>query len=109
MKNSTVAIIVIVALGLGYFAGTSSAGMGSALPSEINDSIVMMKKQSASIEKMGEMMKTSGSMMQEFGIKYNDGMMISQGKDLEAVGTKYMQDDAKESTGGGSMNKIIGR
>ena len=105
MKNSTAVIMLSSLWGLVF--RRNKFLNGSALPSEINDSIVMMKKVSK-YRKIGEMMKTSGSMMQEFGIKYNDGMMISQGKDLRPLEQnicKMMPRNRQES---GSMNKIMG-
>lgn len=74
----------------------------------VDDSVRMMKEQSASIETMGEMMKSSGLMMQEMGVKYKDDEAVTTGKDLEAFGMKYMRDNAKASESDNSMREMMG-
>ena len=55
----------------------------------------MMKEQSSSIQKMAEMMKSSGLVMQEMGMKYKDDDAVSKGKDLEMIGVKYKEENVK--------------
>src|SRR3989338_8632957 len=96
MNNTIIAIVVtlIVAGGGGYVAGKSTADTSTSAK-ERQDSITMMKNQSASIRQIGEMMKSSGAALQELSVKYKDEMMMSRGKDLEAFGEKYMRDDSE--------------
>ena len=109
MKNTIIAIVVtfIIAGGIGYSVGMNAEGMDTN-PKDAEDSIAMMKEQAASIEKMGEMMKTSGVMMQELGAKYKDDMMMSKGKDLEAVGGKYLQDNTSATKSSDMMEEVMG-
>ncbi len=109
MNKNTIIVIVltfIVAGGLGYSVGMNSEGMTTSAK-DIEESIAMMKDQAVSIEQMGEMMKLSGVMMQEFGVKYNDDMMMSKGKDLEAVGEKYMQENAGNKNDSSPMGQLM--
>ena len=109
MKNIIIVIIVtsIIAGGIGYSVGMNAEGM-DINPKDVEDSIAMMKEQSVTIEQMGEMMKTSGAMMQEFGAKYKDDMMMSKGKDLEAVGGKYLQDNTSATKSSDMMEEVMG-
>ena len=110
MKNNTlmtVIITLIVAGGGGYMFGKSSAG-AVVDTKGVEDSVRMMKEQSASIKTMGEMMKSSGLMMQEMGVKYKDERAITTGKDLEVVGGKYMRDDEEASAENASMKQMMG-
>jgi hypothetical protein len=110
MENKTIAtllITLIIAGSGGYMFGKSSvSSVVSTKGGE--DSIRMMKEQSVSIQRMGEMMSSSGLMMQELGLKYKDEGMISAGKDLEMVGAKYMTENAKASASSDSMKKVMG-
>ena len=108
MKNTMIAIVLtlIVAGGGGYVVGKGAVDT-SASDKDLQEAITMMKEQSASIKKMGEMMKASGMSMQEFGTKYNDDMMMSKGKDMEMLGAKYMQEDAKATSKDSSMNQMM--
>ncbi|MDO8558698.1 MAG: hypothetical protein Q7S09_06000 [bacterium] len=109
MKNITIALAILIALSIGGAAGYSfgrGANDGSAENKELQDSITMMKEQSATIEKMGEMMKSAGEAMQTMGLKYNDEEAVMKGRDLEAVGAKYMgENEAQE--GSGSMKQMM--
>ena len=67
----------------------------------------MMKEQSSSIQKMAEMMKSSGLVMQEMGTKYNDDEAISKGKDLQMIGEKYMVENAKATEKDASMKESM--
>jgi hypothetical protein len=98
MKNTTLIIVTIIALTIGTGAGYSFGKGLSDSSAEIKktqDAISMMKEQSASIKKMGEMMISSGLAEQEMGIMNKDEKMISMGKDLEAFGKKYVEENAK--------------
>lgn len=106
MKISTVIIIAIVVLvvgtGAGFIAGkmSSSGGADTAKLQEAKD---MMKKQSASIQSLGDMMTSAGLSMQEAEIQYKDDSLTTKGKDLVAVGKKAMEDDAKLTEKDSSM------
>ena len=106
MKNTIFVVLVVVAAIGGYWVGQSGMS-GSANSAASQDSIAMMKKQSASIQQMSELMKSSGMMMQELGAKYQNGIMISKGKDLEVIGKKYMDENASAS-GSGAMKQMMG-
>ncbi|MDO8504282.1 MAG: hypothetical protein Q7S36_00315 [Candidatus Liptonbacteria bacterium] len=103
MKNIIIAIVAVVALGGGYFIGSS----GNTNESKLQDSVAMMKEQSVSIQKMAEMMKSSGLSVQEAGMKYNDEVLVAEGKDLQAVGEKYAKENAKATEDSNSMKKIM--
>ncbi len=110
MKNNaliTILITLVIAGGGGYMIGKGSAGSVTDTKA-VDDSVRMMKEQSASIQKMGEMMQSNGIMMQEAGAKYKDEGMMSAGKDMEMVGGRYMTEDAKAGSGTDSMRKMMG-
>lgn len=110
MDNKTIIAVVItliIAGGGGYMIGKNSTDPGAATK-EIQDSIVMMKKQSASIQQMSDLMQSSGRTLQELGAKYQDAMMVSNGKDLEAVGEKYLREDTEAARSNGSMKQMMG-
>lgn len=105
MKNIIIIIIVaVVAGGIGYAFGGSSGGMQDK---KLQESITMMKEQSGNIQKMAEMMKSNGVVMQELGMKYKDETAIEKGKDLQAVGEKYVKENEKATTGDASMKNIM--
>ncbi len=96
MKNTIIAIVLVVlAGGTGYFAG-KSGNLAAHKEEKIQASITMMNEQSATIKKMGEMMKAGGLMMQELGTKYEDEGLVMGGKDMMIVGEKYMKDDESQ-------------
>ncbi len=98
-------IALLVGGGVGYSLG-KGVNDGGVATKELQDSIQMMQEQSVMIQKMGEMMKSGGMMMQEMGTKYqNDGMM-AQGKDWEAVGGKYLKENA-DASGMDSMKGMM--
>lgn len=104
MKNVIIiSAVAVIALGAGYFIG----GMGSVSENKLQESVAMMKEQSANIGKLAEMMKSDGVMMQESGVKYKDEDMVNQGKDLQAVGEKYLKENAKAVEGTASMKQIM--
>ncbi|MEK7564826.1 MAG: hypothetical protein AAB501_01145 [Patescibacteria group bacterium] len=70
-------------------------------------SITMMKEQSVSIQKMAEMMKSGGVTMQELGMKYKDENAVEKGKDLQAVGEKYVKENEKATEDSASMKQIM--
>jgi hypothetical protein len=109
MKTTIISIVIalVIGSGAGYSLGTS-ANDTSSQAKELQDSVAMMKEQSASIRKMGGMMKSSGIMMQEMGMQYKDDNAVSQGKDLEMMGKKYMEEDEKALEGSGGMKNMMG-
>ncbi len=110
MKNIALVLGIIIALIVGGGAGYSfgkSANDNGAQAKELKDSIAMMKEQSTKIQKMGEMMKSGGIMLQEMGMKYNDDGAVAKGKDMEAFGEKYMGENKKASEASGSMKQIM--
>ncbi len=110
MKNIILVFGIIIALiiggGGGYLFGKGANDNG-AQTKELQDSIAMMKEQSTKIQKMGEMMKSGGIMMQEMGMKYNDDVAVSNGKDLEAIGGKYIEENVKATEKDTSMKKSM--
>lgn len=107
MKNILIAIvIVIVAGGAGYFIG-QSGNTSAADAKKMQDSITMMKEQSATIKKMGEIMKNNAAVMQQAGTKYNDQDLMMSGKDMETLAAKYTKDNESQASGGGSMKELM--
>jgi|SRR3989344_1711609 len=111
MKTTTTLLLgIVIALVIGGSVGYSfgkNANDNEARTSELQDSIAMMNEQSTNIQKMAELMKSGGEMMQEMGVKYKDDGMVSSGKDLEAIGQKYMKGDV-EAGSSGSMQHMMG-
>src|SRR3989338_8052969 len=111
MKTTTLVIGIIIALvigvGAGYSFGSGSNNNGGE-NKELQDSITMMKEQSATIKKMAEVMKTSGTMMQTMGMTYKNDEAVSTGKDLEMMGEKYMGENEKASESTGVMKNMMG-
>ena len=110
MNNSITIISILIALvlggGGGYMAGKQASNVGFTAK-DMQDAIVMMKGQSAGIEKMAAMMKSSGIMMEERGTTYKDDEMVMKGKDLEVIADKYMKDNATQSGGSNSMEQMM--
>lgn len=96
MKTTIISVLValIIGGGVGYFSGNGMDG-NVAEAKKLQDAIAMMKEQSSNILKMGEMMKSSGLVVQEMGMKYKDEELTATGKDLEAVAKKYIEENAK--------------
>ncbi len=46
--------------------------------------------------------------MQEMGMKYKDDEIISQGKDMQMIGEKYMAENAKATEKSGEMKNLMG-
>jgi len=112
MKNITLVIGIIIALTIGAGVGYSF-GKGSkdnrVETKKMEDAISMMKEQSASIQKMAEMMKSGGSAMQEMSMKYKDDEAMVKGKDLQMLGEKYLKDAATTSGNSDSMKQMMGK
>ncbi|MFA5933831.1 MAG: hypothetical protein WC795_01230 [Candidatus Paceibacterota bacterium] len=110
MKNTTLVIGIIIALiigsGIGFSLGKGSS-KNTSDEKKLQDSISMMKEQSLSIQKMGEMMISSGVIMQEAGMKYKDDEIIANGKDLEAIGNKYIKENTKSTEKDSSMKEVM--
>lgn len=98
---------LVVGGGIGYSLGKGTNN-NEAAAKDLQDSITMMKDQSTTIQKMAEMMKLSGAVMQEMGIKYHDNEAVSDGKDLEMMGGKYIKEDTKASEGSEVMKEMMG-
>lgn len=110
MKNITLILGTLLVLAVGSAGGYSlgkSANSNEAQDKELQDSIAMMNEQSANIQTMAAMMKSAGIVMQEMGSKYKDSEALSDGKDLEMIGLKYMS-EGSVSADGESMNKMMG-
>jgi hypothetical protein len=110
MKTTTLYISIVIALiiggGVGYFSGkgTNNTQVQSR---ELQDSITMMNTQSATIQKMAEIMKSSGVMMQEIGMKYENTDTVTKGKDLEMMGIKYTTENKNSSESSGTMRSMM--
>ncbi|MEK7576327.1 MAG: hypothetical protein AAB482_01395 [Patescibacteria group bacterium] len=104
MKNiALIVVVAVIGIAVGYFIGSSN-GMNDK---KLEDSIAMMKEQSMSIQKMAEMIKSSGMVMQGMGMKYKDDTVVAQGKDFEAFGDKYSKENAKAIEKDASMKQIM--
>lgn len=109
MKNTTLVIGIIallVGVGTGYSFGKGPSN-NSSNTKKLSDSVSMMKEQSVSIQKMGEMMVSSGTLMQEIGMKYKDDAVITKGKDLEVVGNKYIAENTKSVEKDATMKEVM--
>ena len=98
MKITTLFISILVALIIGTGAGFvlgKVGGSGGADTKKLQSAISMMKEQSSIIQKMGDMMISSGLSMQEHGVEHKDDELKIGGKDLVAVGKKYMEENVK--------------
>lgn len=109
MNKTMIAVVLtlLIAGSGGYMLGKSSSDM------DINDkdtqsSIEMMKEQSAHIQEMGKMMQSNSKFMQEMATKYKDATMMSNGKDLGAIGEKYMRLDVDATKSSDSMKNMMG-
>ncbi len=109
MKTTIIGSVIALIIGSGIGYGIAKGSVDtSAQDKKLQDSITMMKEQSTSIQQMGELMKSSGSMMQQMATKYNDDSMMMKGKDMEAVGMKYMADDKKATESSSMMKDTMG-
>lgn len=107
MKNLTLIIGIVVALivgaGVGYSFGMGSND-GGAEAKKLQDATTMMKEQSANIKEMADIMTSGGAVLQEMGMKFKDDAAVVKGKDLEAVGKKYVEENAKAAEKDSSMD-----
>jgi hypothetical protein len=107
MKTIIIAGVVgVIAIVGGYFAG-NNGGINATDAKKIQDSVIMMREQSATIKKMGEMMQSAGEMMQALGTRYKDDEAVTSGKDLSAVATKYLKETKTEPNGSGTMKEMM--
>ena len=98
--NNKIIIGTLIGIALGgtggYFSAKQTYDVGMS-KTEMNDTmqkdVKMMTDEGESLNKMGEIMKISGTLMQDRGAKYQDNEMISQGKDMQAVGEKTQKKD----------------
>jgi hypothetical protein len=111
MKTNTLIVSIVISLvvgsGIGYSLGKGMSGSGSQTK-ELQDSIVMMKEQSSSIQKMAEIMKSSGILMQEMGVNYKNDDAVSKGKDMEMMGAKYIKENVTKTESSGTMKNMMG-
>ena len=114
---ATIGVTAIFALviggGVGYSMNKGAGDVGMT-KKQVQDSIVMMKGQSAAIETMSKMMIDAGTMMEEksmmnkkAGMMMNDDAMMMKGKDLKALGEKYMADNKAMSESSDEMKKTM--
>lgn len=101
MNNNTnlvlgIIIALIIGVGAGYSFG-KGINDNSVNSKELQDSVTMMNEQAVTIQKMAEMMKSSGTMMREVGARYNENEAVMKGKDLEVMGEKYMMEVMKSA------------
>jgi hypothetical protein len=73
--------------GFGGFTVGQSSGVGMS-KNDVAETEEMMKTAEATMDTMGKQMLSSGAIMQELGMKYNDQTLISNGKDLVILGEK---------------------
>lgn len=109
MKNILIAVVIFVLAGSGGYLVAKAGNTSAQDAKKIQDSIIMMKEQSTTITKMGEMMKTNATMMQEAGMKYNDESMQMSGKDMRALAEKYMKDNESQTSNSGSMKGLMAK
>lgn len=109
MKNILIAVVIFVLAGGGGYVMGKSGNTSAQDAKKMQDSITMMKEQSATISKMGEMMKTNGALMQEAGMKFNDESMQMSGKDMQALAAKYIKDNESQTTTSGSMKSLMNK
>jgi hypothetical protein len=108
MKTTIIGIVIalIIGSGIGYGIGKGSVDT-SVQDKKLQDSVTMMKEQSGNIQQMGTMMQSGGVLLQEMGMKYKDDTAVMKGKDMEAVGVKYMAADKKATEGDSMMKNVM--
>ncbi|MFZ2167341.1 MAG: hypothetical protein WAV50_00555 [Minisyncoccia bacterium] len=105
--NSTIGsalIALIIGGGAGYFMGSSNGG-DTKSAKDLQESVVMMKEQAVSIQEMAEMLQANGTIMQTMGMQYKNDDAVSKGKDMMAVGAKYIKADT--TAGSETMGKMM--
>lgn len=110
MNNNTnlvlgIVVALIIGMGAGYTFGKGANDNG-AKAKELQDSFTMMNEQAVTIQKMAGIMKSSGTMMREMGVRYNENAAVIKGKDLEVMGDKYMMEMMKSAESHGSMMQM---
>lgn len=93
-------VALVIGAGGGYVTG-KGADDTSADVKKLQDVTTMMNEQSAGIKQMGEMMKTTGLSIQDMGMKYKDDALVADGKDLQAVGERYLKENTTKTAEGG--------
>lgn len=93
-------VALVISAGGGYVTGKGAVDT-QADAKKLQDVTSMMNEQSTSIKQMSEMMKTTGLSMQDMGMKYKDDTLVAEGKDLQAVGEKYLKENTTKATEGG--------
>jgi len=108
--NSSTIIGIIFALviggGAGYLAGKSGSN-NDAQTKALQESVAMMKDQTAHIQEMAQIMQSGGTSLQEMGMKYNDNDAVSKAKDMMAIGAKYGKADTNAAANSGTMGKMM--
>ncbi|MFA5830919.1 MAG: hypothetical protein WC878_03770 [Candidatus Paceibacterota bacterium] len=97
--DSKIIIGLVIGIALGGFGGftmgqSSGAGVSADKVAETEE---MMKTAEASMQEMGKQMLSGGAMMQELGMKYNDDVLISTGKDFIILGEKSQKETEKSN------------
>jgi len=90
---------LIIGVGGGYVTGKGTVDTQEGAK-KLQEVTSMMNEQSTSIKQMGEMMKATGLSIQGMGMKYKDDTLVSEGKDLQAVGERYLKEDNTKATEG---------
>ncbi|MDP1690224.1 MAG: hypothetical protein Q8L52_03425 [bacterium] len=96
----SIVLALVIGAGGGYVTGKGAVNTQGDVK-KLQDVTSMMNEQSASIKQMSEMMKTTGLSIQDMGMKYKDDTLVSEGKDLQAVGEKYLKENTTKATEGG--------
>ncbi|MEK7109018.1 MAG: hypothetical protein AAB919_01110 [Patescibacteria group bacterium] len=107
MNNIIVAAVIALVLGAGggYVTGKSSVNTQQN-DKQLQDAVTMMKSQSSNIKQMGDMMKSGGTMMQDMGMKYKEDTLVQQGKDMQAIGEKYLEENTKDTKASGMQQMM---
>lgn len=99
-KATIVGILIALVLGAGGgYAAAKGSSNGDVDMAKYTNAVSMMNSQAKSAEEMGRMMLMSSSIMQESGAKYKDDSLVQQGKDMQAVAQRHMQESQSQSSG----------
>lgn len=101
----SIIVALVIGAGGGYVTG-KGADTTQTDGKKLQEVTAMMNEQATGIKQMGEMMKTTGLSIQDMGMKYKDDSLVAEGKDLQAVGEKYLKENTTKATEGG-MKQIM--
>jgi hypothetical protein len=108
MKTNLIITIIatlIIGLGGGYYVGKASSSSNSQGATSMMTGM-SMEDHDEGMKKMAEMMKSGGMVMQAMGTKYSNQEAVIMGKDMEMVGVKYMIDMSTSTTNSHSMHNM---